>query len=51
MIYAIVFYWVVCGFAVMGLDTKTNPGALDLILAFLFGGFIVPSLLVQRALR
>lgn len=49
------FYWVVCGCAVLGGDreiTRFKKGSyLDRFFCMIIGGFVVPGIVVARLLR
>lgn len=51
----LMFYWVVCGCAVLGGDreiTRFKKGSyLDRFFCMIIGGFVVPGIVVARLLR
>lgn len=52
MIWAIGFYWVVCALAWLSLSRdERRVDGLDLVIALLLGGFILPARAIAKVLR
>lgn len=51
MLYVLLAYWIVCGFAVFGLSKETeviSAPALNFFLSLVLGGIVVPAKIVQK---
>lgn len=49
MIWIIIFYWIICGFAL----NQKNPGGniISFIFGMVFGGVIIPTLIIRKAIK